>query len=152
MFCPAIIQPHASVYSGFCIVNAVYTANTAKSRTGLCMRFSCDLTHFTAHDTRPTQAAIIPPATRWSTYTRPDGLHRYQIPTPRRTLYRSAQPPYSNKVYKGAGVRHCRGSMPDGAAYRRPCQPGGAIQRSGRGGRRGTIDGYRRISFRAFAR
>ena len=27
-----------------------------------------------------------------------------------------------------------------------------AIQRQGRGGRRGTIDGYRRISFRAFAR
>lgn len=30
--------------------------------------------------------------------------------------------------------------------------PGGAVQQQGRGGRRGTIDGYRRISFRAFAR
>nr|DAT92242.1 MAG TPA: hypothetical protein [Caudoviricetes sp.] len=30
--------------------------------------------------------------------------------------------------------------------------PGGAVQRQGRGGRRGTIDGYRRVSFRAFAR
>lgn len=59
-----------------------------------------------------------------------------------------------------------------GAAYRRPCQsgglqsgtgqqsgrtgwhypPNGIVQRQGRGGRRGTIDGYRRISFRAFAR
>nr|DAE34353.1 MAG TPA: hypothetical protein [Caudoviricetes sp.] len=39
----------------------------------------------------------------------------YQIPPPRRTLYRSAQPPYYNKVYKGAAVRPCRGSMPGGA-------------------------------------
>lgn len=30
--------------------------------------------------------------------------------------------------------------------------PGGAVQRQGRGGRRGTINGYRRISFQAFAR
>ena len=30
--------------------------------------------------------------------------------------------------------------------------PGGAVQRQRRGGRRGTIDGCRRISFRAFAR
>lgn len=64
--------------------------------------------------------------------------------------------------------------MPDSAADRRPYQPGGlqsgtgqqlgrtglarrpppggAVQRQGRGGRRGIIDGYRRISFRAFAR
>lgn len=64
-------------------------------------------------------------------------------------------------------VRPCSGSMPDAAAYRRPCQPGGlqsgtgsvwhpppggAVQRQGRGGRRGTIGGYRRNSFRAFAR
>ena len=75
-------------------------------------------------------------------------------------------------------IRYIRGqTMPDGAAYRRPCQPGGvsmlptsgtgstvkgwqsgtlhrAGQSSGgeRGGRRGTIGGFRRISFRAVAR
>lgn len=32
---------------------------------------------------------------------------------------------YYNKVYKGAAVRPCYRSMPDSAAYRRPCQPGG---------------------------
>lgn len=32
---------------------------------------------------------------------------------------------YYNKVYKGAAVRLCYRSMPDGTAYRRPCQPGG---------------------------
>jgi hypothetical protein len=37
-----------------------------------------------------------------------------------------------------------------GSAWHTP--PGGAVQRQGYGGRRGTIDGYRRISFRAFAR
>ena len=30
--------------------------------------------------------------------------------------------------------------------------PGGAVQQQDRGGRRGTIGGYRRISFRTFAR
>lgn len=92
-----------------------YTAHATKPRAGLYRRFSCDFPHSTAHDTRPTQAAIIPPAPRWSTSQRPDAIHRYQIPPQRRTLYRPAQPPYYNKVYKGAG----------GAAYRRPSKPGG---------------------------
>lgn len=158
MFCPAATQPHISVYGGF----YYNTAHAAKRITGLYRGFSCDLPHFTAANTRPTQAAIIPPV-------------------PRRTLYRPAQPPYYNKVYKGARVRPCYGSMPDSAAHCRPCQPGGgldtsharrlaiwhrsaagrtgwhpppggAVRRQGRGGRSGTIDGYRRSSFRAFAR
>ena len=37
-----------------------------------------------------------------------------------------------------------------GSARHHP--PGGAVQRQGRGGRRGTLDGYRLVSFRAFAR
>lgn len=115
-----------------------------------------------------------PPVPRWSVYQRPDALHRYQTPTPHRILHRSAQPPYYNNVYKSVAVRPCYGSMPDSAAYRRPCQPGGfsmpptpgglqfgtgqqpgrtgAVQRQGRGGRRGTIGGLRRPLFRAFAR
>lgn len=122
LFCPAAIQPHTSVYSAFCRVNAIYTAHAAKQRAELYKRFSCDLPHSTAYNTRPTQAAIIPPAQRWSVYTRPDALHRYQIPPPRRTLCRSVQLPYYNNVYKGARVRPCYRSMPDSAAYRRPCQ------------------------------
>lgn len=102
LFCPDAMQPRASVYSAFCTVYAVYTTHAVKQRTGLYNGFSCNFTHSTAHDTKPTQQAIAQPATRWSAYQRPDGLHRYQIPAPRRTLYRSAQPPYYNKVYKGA--------------------------------------------------
>lgn len=66
LFCPAAIQPHTSVYSVFCAVNANYTANDAKQRTGLYSGVSCDCASSTAHDNRPTQAAIIPPAPRWS--------------------------------------------------------------------------------------
>lgn len=105
MFCPFAIHPHTSVYSGFLYHPWLYTANAVKPRTGLCRRFSCDLSHSTAADTRPTQAAIIPPAPRLSVSQRRSTSSTYQIPTPRRTLYRPAQPPYYNKVYKGAAVR-----------------------------------------------
>ena len=102
-----------------------YTAHAAKQRTGLYSGFSCDFPYSTARDTRPKQAAIIPPATRWSTSQRRSTSSAYQIPAPRRTLYRTAQPPYYNNVYKGAAVCLCYRSMPDGATHRRPCQPGG---------------------------
>ena len=129
-----------------------YTTHAAKQRAGLYSGFSCNLSHSTAADTKPTKAAIIPPAPHWSTSQRRSTSSIYQIPASRRTLYRSAQPPYYNKVYKGAGVRPCYRSMPDGAAYRRPCKPGGAARQQGRGGRCGTIGGSRRSFFRAFAR
>lgn len=106
LFCPAAIQPHTSVYSVFCAVNANYTANDAKRRTGLYSGFSCNYANSTAHNTRQTQAAIIPPAPRWSVSQRRSTSSTYQIPPPRRTLCRSAQPPYYNKVYKGGAVQH----------------------------------------------
>lgn len=89
-FCPDTIQPHTSVYGVFYAVHATYTA----------------------HDTRPTQAAILPPVQRWSVSQRRSTSSAYQIPVPRRTLYRSAQLPYYNKVYKGAAVRSCYRSIP----------------------------------------
>lgn len=137
-----------------------YTANDTKQRTRLYRCFSCYLTHSTAHDTRPTQADIIPPA-------------------PRRTLHKSAQPPIIIRYIGGAAVQHTAdhaspaGSAPtvcgslasatpgvstEGVSVstctwsaRHP-PPGRAVQQQGNGGRRGTIDGYRHISFRAFAR
>nr|DAU02677.1 MAG TPA: hypothetical protein [Caudoviricetes sp.] len=83
LFCPVLIQPHTSVHNVFCIVNATYTTHASKQCTQLYRRFSCGSSHSTATDTRPTQAAIIPTAPRWSVYQRPDGLHRYQILPPR---------------------------------------------------------------------
>lgn len=77
-----------------------YTAHAAKQRTGLCRRFSCYLPNSTATNTRLAQVAIIPPVQRWDVSQRPDGPSAYQIPPTSRTLYRPAQPPYYNKVYK----------------------------------------------------
>lgn len=48
----------------------------------------------------------------------------YQIPAPRRTLYRSSQPPIIIRYIRVQGCA-CYGSMPDGATHRRPCRPGG---------------------------
>lgn len=129
-FCFALLQ-YASPYKRLqrvlpCQFN--YTAHAIKHHTELCRGFSCDCTRSTAHDTKPTQAAIIPPAPRWSVSQRRNTSSTYQIPAPRRTLYSSAQTAYYNNVYKGAGVRHRYGSTPDGAAHRRPSKPGGAVQ------------------------
>lgn len=195
LFCPAVIQPHKSVYSVFCAVHASYTARATKQRTELYRGFTRDYARSTAHDIRPTQADIIPPAQCWSVSQRPDGLHRYQILPPLRTLHSSAQPPYYNKVYKGAPpvmdpcqtvqqiadhaspAHLLRGAAPPpvqgqpGGVSMLPTPgglrsgtgqrsgrtswhflPGGAVQQQGCGGRRGTIGGSRRSSFRAFAR
>ena len=89
LFCPAAIQPHTSVYSAFCVVHAIYTAHLTKPRAGLYNGILCDLTHLTAHDTRPMQSAIIIP------------------PAPRQTLYRSAYPPIIIMYNKGAPVQRC---------------------------------------------
>lgn len=145
-----------------------YTANTSKQHTELYMGFSCDYTRSTDHDTRPAQAVIIPLAQSWSVLQRRNTSSAYQIPASCRTLYRSVQPPYYNNVYKGATVRPvidpCQtvqhtadhaipaGSAPAVCGSLASDTPGGAVQRQGRGGRRGTIGGYRRSSFRAFAR
>lgn len=127
-----------------------YTAIAAKQHTGLYRRFSCNSPHSTAANNRPTQAAIISPAPRWSASQRRNASSAYQITPPRQTLYRPAQPPYYNKVYKGAAVRpmlwiHAgRCSIPQTIPARR------GSPAAGHGGRRGTIDGSRRISFSGF--
>lgn len=102
-----------------------YTAHATKRRAGLYRGVSCDCSHSAANDTRPIQSTITPPAPRWSVSQYRSTSSTYQIPPSRRTLYRSSQPPYYNKVYKGAECSPCYSSMPDSAAYRRPCQPGG---------------------------
>lgn len=117
-----------------------YTAHATKQRVGLYSGFSCDCARSTAHDTRPTQTAIIPPAPRWRVCQRPDALHRYQIPPPRRDAVQGSAAAYYNKVYKRVQGCACYGSMPDGAAHRRPCQPGGVSMFPTPGGwRSGTL-------------
>lgn len=92
-FYPAAYQPHTSVHSGFSAINAIYTAQTSKAFTGLCMGVSVDLTHSSARNTAATQADYTPPAPRWSVSQHRSTSSVYQIPTPRRTLHSLAQPP-----------------------------------------------------------
>lgn len=99
-----------------------YTTNATKQRTRLYSGFSSDCTRSIAHDTRPTQADIMPSAGCWRAYTRPNALHLYQIPPPRRDAAQVCAAAYYNKVYKRVQGCACYGSMPDGAAYRSPCQ------------------------------
>lgn len=102
LFCPAAMQQNTSVYSGFCPVHASYTANTAKQRTGLYRRFSCGLSHFTAADARPAQAAIyhLRHARAYHSAVAPPTRARYHSRAG--TLDRPAQTAYYNKVYKSA--------------------------------------------------
>lgn len=121
LFCPAVIQPRANVYNGLYSVHAkLYhprhkTAHRALR--GLFQLFDV----FCRCRVAGASSYTAPPAPRWSVSQRRNISSVCQIPAPRWTLYRPAQPPYYNKVYK---ARSCYGSMPASAAYRRPCQPG----------------------------
>ena len=180
LFCSAEIQPHTSVYSAFCAVNAVIPPIVSAQPSPIPdrqKRIQRRLRHAGAY-----HSTVAPPA-----HT------RYQ--TPRRTLYRSAQPPIIIKYIRvqhtanhaspaGSAPTVCgslasaapgapaEGSLPPPV----PGQPGGGLDTSHAWlkpwlrislalawhtsgimfsswhGRRGTIDGCRRISFRAFAR
>ena len=106
-FCPATYQPRTSACNGLSAIHAInnYTATMQKAFTGLYRCVSGNLTHFTAYNTRPAKSDITPPAPRWSVSQRRNTSTNTKTQPPRRTLYRSAQPPYYNKVYKGAAVR-----------------------------------------------
>ena len=94
--------------------------------------------------------------------------HAPPIPDTTATLGRCTgqhRPPIIIRYIRGCKGAPCYESMPDSAAYRRPCQPGGVSILSApsgwrfgagsavrAGGRRGTIGGFRRIYFRAVAR
>lgn len=79
-----------------------YTVTEPKPFTRLYSGVSVDFTHFSAHNTAVTQAAYTPTTPRWRAYRQALHLRQYQIPPPRRTLYRPAQTAYYNNVYKGA--------------------------------------------------
>lgn len=83
----------------------------------------------------------------------PPAYTRYQRRA--RTLYRSAQTVYYNNVYKRVQhiADHARpeGSAPAVCGSLASADTLSAVQQQEGGGRSGTIDGYRRISFRAVA-
>lgn len=190
MFCPTTIQPHTSVYSVFCSVNAVYTAHAAKQRTGICRCFSGGLTcfadvvlllypailHSLCNAGAHTRARTACTDTRYQRhagrctdqhnrpiiirYIRVQGRSIPQTMPARRgqllpfadcwqvlTRYQQYRP---CAPAEGAASPPAQGRQSGCTGWHPP--PGGAVQQQERGGRRGTIDGSRRISFRAFAR
>lgn len=104
LFCPAAIQPHTSVYRAFCFVNATIPPTPQNSAQGFTDAFQiiCRVLPLLYGG---ASCYAVQPARRWMAYRQAQRLHRYQISPPRQTLHRSAQPPYYNKVYKGAAVR-----------------------------------------------
>lgn len=104
LFCPAAIQPHTSVYRAFCFVNATIPPTPQNSAQGFTDAFQiiCRVLPLLYGG---ASCYAVQPARRWMAYRQAQRLHRYQISPPRQTLHRSAQPPYYNKVYKGARVR-----------------------------------------------
>lgn len=165
MFCPAVIQTHTSVYSSFCAVNAVYTAHAAKQRTGRYSGVSGYLPYFAAVVWRVCKAILhrMSCAVLYHSAAAPPACTRYKHSAGRCHQYRpgapaevSASPPVQGHP-SGVSMLPAPGGRRSGAgsafmAHRRHPQPGGAVRQQGRGGRRGTIGGLRRISFRAFAR
>lgn len=160
LFCPATIQPHTNVYSTFCRVNAIYrqrrkTAHIALQ--ALFLRFATFHRHRYQTDTSGYNTAC---ATLEHT-TEPQHLQHIPKPAVTPDAVQLSTAAYYNKVYKGATDRktYKPGGLQSGTGQRSGRTwstwhppPGGAVQRQSRSGRRGTIDGSRRISFRAFAR
>ena len=104
LFCPVAIQPHTSVYSAFCIVNAVIPQTQQNNAQSFAGAFPA-IRLFCRRCVAGASAYTAPAAPRWSVSQRRNTSSTYQIPAPHRTLYSSAQTAYYNNVYKGARVR-----------------------------------------------
>ena len=99
LFCPDVIQPNTSVYSAFCRVNAIIPPTPQNSIQGFTGAFpAIRRVLLLLSGGAPDYTA--PPAPRWSVSQHRSTSSAYQIPPPRRTLHRSVQPAYYNKVYK----------------------------------------------------
>jgi hypothetical protein len=145
-----------------------YTAQTPKPFTELYSGVSVDLPYSSARNAANTQTACAPTAPRWRAYRQAQHLPQYQIPPQHRTLYRAGQSPIIIRYIRVQlcapvmdpcqTVQHIADHASPATCDLAPVSSQGvpstrrAVQQQRRGGRRGTIDGYRRISFRAFAR
>lgn len=123
LFCPATIQPNTSVYSVFCAINASIPPTPQNSTQGFTGSFLAILPipphtipnrhnkplHSLRHAGAPTSVRTFCTDTR---YHRRTGRCTAQRRPPIIIMYIRVHPP-------------CYRSMPDGAAHRRPCQPGG---------------------------
>lgn len=121
LFCPAAIQPRASVYSAFCVVYATIPPTPQSGAQGFTGAFPAIQPVFPLL-CGGASCYAVQSARRWRTHQRRSAPHQYQILPLRRALYRAAQRPI---IIMYIRARPCYRSMPNSAAYRRPCQPGG---------------------------
>lgn len=147
-----------------------YTAHATKQRTGLYSGFSCDFTHSTAHDTRPIQTSHCTtcdtPGRCTGKRSRPIIIMyiRWQRCAPVMDPCQTAQHIADHASPAGSAptvcgrwqVLHPAHLLRGQRLHLYRVSPAPSTRRgspaTGHGGRRGTIGGYRRISFRAFAR
>lgn len=100
----------------------VYTAHAVKQRTGFCRRLSDYLQFFRrcCLSVHPAILHRLRHAGAYHSAVTPPACTRYQQHAGRCTGQHSCP-----IIIRYIRVRPCYGSMPDSAANRRPCQPGG---------------------------
>lgn len=167
LFCPATIQPYTSVYSAFCVVWRVHPAiphrlrhvgAPTSARTPYTdIRYHRNAGRCTGQHSRLIIIRYIrvhgcvPVMDPCQT-----GQHTADHASPAHLLRGAAPPPVQGQP-GGVSMLPTPGGLRSGTGQRSGRTswhflPGGAVQQQGCGGRRGTIGGSRRSSFRAFAR
>lgn len=168
LFCLAAYQPRASVCSGLYSIHAIIQPKRQNRLQGFTVAFPliCAIPAHTIQQIRKPPMHSLRHAGGHT--VKRSTSSTYQIPPPLRTLYRSAQRPIIIKYIRVQRcapavdpcqtVQHIADHASPATCDLAPVSSQGvpstrrAVQQQRRGGRRGTIDGYRRISFRAFAR
>lgn len=112
LFCLAAYQPHTSPYSGLSAVHAIIRPKRQSRLQGFTAAFPL-IWPVPAHAIQQSHKSPIHHLCHAGGHTVKRSIcPQYQIPPPRLTLYKSAQPPYYNNVYKGAPMRPCYRFMP----------------------------------------
>lgn len=172
LFCPTAIQHHTSVYNAFlhrpCRVIQPTPQNSAQGFTCAFPEIFPIPAHTVQQLHKPTMHRLRHAGRFTGQRSRPIIIMYIRVQhiadnaspagsapvvcgslasaTPGAPAEGSASPPVQGQPGGGLDASHARRL----AIWHPP--PGGAVWQQVRGGRRGTIDGYRRVSFRAFAR
>lgn len=147
LFCPVAIQQHTSVYSAFCAVHAIIPPTQQNNAQGFAGAFPviCPILMPQYQTDTSGYNAVCDTLER---ITAPQHIQRIPDTTATPDAVQLSTAAYYNKVYNGAAVRpllwirarRCSIAQTMPARHNPPSSGGG------------TIDGCRRISFRAFAR
>jgi hypothetical protein len=136
-FYPATIQPHTSVYSGLSVTHAIILPQSQNRLQSFAAAFPL-ICPIPAHAMQQPHKTTIH-------HLRHAGGHTVKRSTSTDTKYQrhagrcTAQ--HSRPIIiRYIRARPCYGFMPDGAAYRRPCKPGGVCVSTCTGSSRRRLD------------